>query len=113
MFGRECPARFIFFIHEFALRLPMGGPAVMAEQLEHLLHKATRPYLTLRVVPAALGGHAAINGSSRLMEFAKVATASPTVTVMTSIVMTQRHTTSARASRTSPASREAAAAKPW
>ncbi|HKR52392.1 MAG TPA: Scr1 family TA system antitoxin-like transcriptional regulator [Pseudonocardiaceae bacterium] len=28
LFGRERPARFTFFIHEFALRLPVGGPAV-------------------------------------------------------------------------------------
>ncbi|MGH3547880.1 MAG: helix-turn-helix domain-containing protein, partial [Pseudonocardiaceae bacterium] len=71
LFGRERPARFTFFIHEFVLRLPVGGPAVMFEQLEHLLRKATRPYLTLQVVPAALGGHAAINGSFILMEFAE------------------------------------------
>ncbi|PZS14739.1 MAG: XRE family transcriptional regulator [Pseudonocardiales bacterium] len=69
LFGRERPARFTFFIHEFALRLPVGGPAVMFEQLEHLLRRATRPYLTLRVVPAALGGHAAAAGAFRLMEF--------------------------------------------
>lgn len=36
-----------------------------------MLRKATRPYLALRVVPAALGGHAAINGAFRLMEFAE------------------------------------------
>ncbi|MGH3906284.1 MAG: Scr1 family TA system antitoxin-like transcriptional regulator [Pseudonocardiaceae bacterium] len=60
-FGRERPARFTFFIHEFVLRLPVGGPAVLVEQLQHLLRKSTRPYLTLRVVPAARGGHAAIN----------------------------------------------------
>ncbi|MGH3889760.1 MAG: Scr1 family TA system antitoxin-like transcriptional regulator, partial [Pseudonocardiaceae bacterium] len=55
----------------FALRLPVGGPAVMAEQLAHLQRKATRPYLTLRVVPAARGGHAAAAGAFRLMEFAE------------------------------------------
>ncbi|MGH3872912.1 MAG: helix-turn-helix domain-containing protein [Pseudonocardiaceae bacterium] len=71
LFGRERPARFTFFIHEFVLRLPVGGPAVMAEQLEHLLRKATRPYLTLRVVPAGLGGYAAATGSFTLMEFAE------------------------------------------
>jgi transcriptional regulator with XRE-family HTH domain len=71
VFGRERPARFSFFIHEFVLRLPVGGPAVMREQLQHLLRKATRPYLTLRVVPAALGGHAAAAGAFRLMEFAE------------------------------------------
>ena len=71
LFGREHPARFTFFIHEFVLHLPVGGPAVMLEQLQHLLRKATRPYLTLRVVPAALGGHAAAAGAFRLMEFAE------------------------------------------
>jgi transcriptional regulator with XRE-family HTH domain len=71
LFGRERPARFSFFIHEFVLRLPVGGPAVMLEQLQHLLRKATRPYLTLRVVPTALGGHAAAAGAFRLMEFAE------------------------------------------
>jgi transcriptional regulator with XRE-family HTH domain len=71
LFGRERPARFTFYIHEFVLRLPVGGPAVMLEQLQHLLRKATRPYLTLRVVPAALGGHAAAAGAFRLMEFAE------------------------------------------
>ncbi|HSL09601.1 MAG TPA: helix-turn-helix transcriptional regulator [Pseudonocardiaceae bacterium] len=71
LFGRERPARFTFFIHEFVLRLPVGGPAVMLEQLQHLLRKATRPYLTLQVVPAALGGHAAAAGSFTLLEFAE------------------------------------------
>ncbi len=71
LFGRERPARFTFYIHELALRLPVGGPTVMVEQLEHLLRKATRPYLTLRVVPAALGGYAAAAGSFTFMEFAE------------------------------------------
>jgi len=71
LFGRERIARFTFYVHEFALRLPVGGPEVMFEQSRHLLRKATRPYLTLRVVPASLGGHAAINGAFRLMEFAE------------------------------------------
>ncbi len=71
LFSRDRPTRFAFFIHEFALRLPVGGPAVMADQLHHLRRMALRSYLTLRVVPAALGGHAAINGSFKLMEFAE------------------------------------------
>ena len=63
--GRTClveavapsyPARFTFYLHEFALRLPVGGPVVMVEQWEHLLRMSRRSYLTLRVVPAALGG---------------------------------------------------------
>jgi hypothetical protein len=53
------------------LRLPVGGAAVMSEQLHHLLRMAVRPYLTLRVLPASLGAHAATAGSFILMEFAE------------------------------------------
>ncbi len=71
LFTRERPALFTFFIHEFVLRLPIGGPAVMSDQLHQLLRMSVRPYLTLRVVPAALGGHAGTGGSFELMEFAE------------------------------------------
>ncbi|MGB6162887.1 MAG: helix-turn-helix transcriptional regulator [Pseudonocardiaceae bacterium] len=71
LFTRERPARFTFYLHELALRLPVGGPAVMAGQLEHLLRMSRRSYLTLRVVPAARGGHAGIAGPFMLMEFAQ------------------------------------------
>ena len=43
----------------------------MLEQLEHLLHRAVRPYITLRVAPAVRGGYAAASGSFTLMEFAE------------------------------------------
>jgi transcriptional regulator with XRE-family HTH domain len=71
LFSRERPARFTFFLHEFVLRLPVGGPAVMSDQLHHLLRMSVRPYITLRVVPAALGAHAGITGHFKLMEFAE------------------------------------------
>ena len=71
LFSRDRPARFTYYLHEFALRLPVGGPAVMAEQLHHLLRMSRRSYLTLRVVPAARGGHAGIAGAFKLMEFAE------------------------------------------
>jgi hypothetical protein len=72
LLSRLDPPRFTFYIHEFALRLPVGGPAIMSEQLHKLLRLAVRPHLTLRVVPTALGPHAAIHGSFRLMEFAGI-----------------------------------------
>jgi transcriptional regulator with XRE-family HTH domain len=71
LFSRDRPARFTFYLHESALRLPVGGSAVMAEQLRHLQRMSTRSYLTLRVVPVALGAHAAMTGAFRLMEFAE------------------------------------------
>ena len=57
--------------HEFVLRLPVGGPVAMSDQLHHLLRMSVRSYLTLRVVPASLGAHAATAGSFKLMEFAE------------------------------------------
>jgi transcriptional regulator with XRE-family HTH domain len=70
LFSRDQPARFTFYVHEFALRLPVGGPAVMLDQVEHLLRMSKRPFLTLRVVPAALGAHAGMAGAFTLLEFA-------------------------------------------
>jgi Domain of unknown function (DUF5753) len=66
LFSRERPAAFTFYLHESALRLPVGGPAVMAEQLHHLHRMSQRSYLSLRVVPIALGAHAAMTGAFRL-----------------------------------------------
>jgi transcriptional regulator with XRE-family HTH domain len=71
LFSRSDPAAFTFYLHEFVLRLPVGGPAVMRDQLEHLERMSRRSYLTLQVVPATLGAHAATAGAFRLMEFAE------------------------------------------
>ncbi|MGH3824920.1 MAG: helix-turn-helix domain-containing protein [Pseudonocardiaceae bacterium] len=71
LFTRERPAAFTYYLHEFALRLPVGGPVVMTEQLAHLRRISARSYLSLRVLPAALGGHAGIAGAFTLMEFAE------------------------------------------
>ncbi len=71
LFSRERPARFSFYVHESALRTPIGGPTVMSEQLHHLLQMAVRPYITLRVIPVALGAHAATAGPFILLEFAE------------------------------------------
>ncbi len=69
LFTRGTGARFGFFLHETALRLPVGGAAVLCDQLHHLLRMSVRPPITMRVVPAAVGAHAGSAGSFRLMEF--------------------------------------------
>jgi Domain of unknown function (DUF5753) len=48
--------------------LPVGGRAVMSEQLHHLLRMSVRSYITIRVIPAAFGAHAGTSGACRLME---------------------------------------------
>ncbi|MGH3813089.1 MAG: DUF5753 domain-containing protein, partial [Pseudonocardiaceae bacterium] len=53
------------------LRTPVGGPAVLSEQLHLLLRMAVQPFITLRVIPVALGAHAATAGPFILLEFAE------------------------------------------
>ncbi len=69
LFSRDRPAAFAFYLHESVLRTPVGGPAVMAGQLGHLHRMSQRSYLSLRVVPVALGAHPAMAGAFTLMEF--------------------------------------------
>ncbi|MFJ7212282.1 helix-turn-helix domain-containing protein [Amycolatopsis sp. NPDC098790] len=61
---------FRFFIHEFALRLPVGREdrSVMRGQLAHLLRVSAQPNVSIRVVPARIGGHPAISGHFKLIE---------------------------------------------
>ncbi|WP_326566257.1 helix-turn-helix transcriptional regulator [Amycolatopsis rhabdoformis] len=61
--------KFDIFVHEFVLRLDFGGADLMAEQLYHLLRLAVRPNITIRIVPASAGSHAAVAGSFKLLEF--------------------------------------------
>jgi hypothetical protein len=68
LFSRDHPPNFTFYLHEFVLRLPIGGAAVMSGQLHELLRMSVRTYVTLRVVPAAVGAHPAIAGQFRLMD---------------------------------------------
>ena len=60
------------FMHEQALRLPVGSPEVMADQLHHLLRLSVRPYLTIRLIPTAFGPHAGLAGDFDLLNFKKI-----------------------------------------
>lgn len=65
------PARFTFFIHEHALRLPVGTHQTMHEQLLHLVLASAMDHITLRVVPTMAGERSAVCGAFRLMEFSE------------------------------------------
>ncbi|WP_215541663.1 helix-turn-helix domain-containing protein [Amycolatopsis sp. CA-230715] len=69
LLSRQPPLRFVFFIHEFAFKLPIGGAITMSEQMHHILRLLVRPNISVRVVPAAIGGHPGIAGPFQLMEF--------------------------------------------
>jgi hypothetical protein len=44
-------------VDESVLHRPIGGPAVLADQLDHLLEMSRRPGISLQVVPNALSGY--------------------------------------------------------
>jgi len=67
--ARRQPPRFWAIVDEAALRRPIGGAAVMREQLRHLVHAARRPGVRLQVVPFARGGHAGASGSFSILRF--------------------------------------------
>jgi transcriptional regulator with XRE-family HTH domain len=63
--------KFVFYVHEQALRLPVGGPDVMKQQLLHILTMTVRPYITVRIVPVSAGAHAGVNGSFVQLKYEK------------------------------------------
>jgi hypothetical protein len=56
---------------EAVLRRPVGGRTVIRAQLAHLIEVASRPRITIQVVPFARGGHAAAGGSFTVLRFAE------------------------------------------
>jgi transcriptional regulator with XRE-family HTH domain len=48
---RDAPTPYSAIIHESALRMGFGGPAVARGQLTHLLEMSELPHVTLRVIP--------------------------------------------------------------
>ncbi|MFI6758648.1 DUF5753 domain-containing protein [Micromonospora sp. NPDC050417] len=66
---RETPPALHALIDEAALRRPVGGNQVMAEQLRHLVAVSARPNITLRVVPLAAGAHTGLDGAFALLDF--------------------------------------------
>jgi hypothetical protein len=65
---RDAPSC-LFYIHEQALQLPVGGTDVMRHQIWHLLMAGSSPRCAIRVIPIAAGAHAGMAGPFRLMEF--------------------------------------------
>ncbi|QNP63413.1 helix-turn-helix domain-containing protein [Streptomyces genisteinicus] len=56
-------------LDESVLRRPIGGPAVMAEQIDHLLHLVESTRIRVHVLPFGLGAHSLLLGMLTLMWF--------------------------------------------
>ncbi|MDF3141632.1 MULTISPECIES: helix-turn-helix transcriptional regulator [unclassified Streptomyces] len=53
---RDSPAPYLALIHEAALRMEFGGPAIARAQLQHLLDMSEQDHITIKVLPFAAGG---------------------------------------------------------
>jgi transcriptional regulator with XRE-family HTH domain len=56
-------------VDEAVLRRPIGGKAVMQQQLLHLIELCELPNVTLQVLPFARGAHAGLDGSFVIIGF--------------------------------------------
>ncbi|RKN39421.1 helix-turn-helix domain-containing protein [Micromonospora endolithica] len=61
--SREAPPEVVLVVDEVALRRCVGGPAVMAEQFDHLLRVTDLPHVDIHVVPVATGMHPGLAGA--------------------------------------------------
>jgi transcriptional regulator with XRE-family HTH domain len=66
---REDRPRLWAVIDEAVIRRVVGGPAVMAEQLRHLIECAEQGKTTLQVVPFSAGAHAGTTGPFIILDF--------------------------------------------
>lgn len=63
---REEPPYYWGIMDEAALRRPLGGAPCMVEQIRHLVRLATRPFVTVQVLPFSKGAHPMLGGSLTL-----------------------------------------------
>jgi transcriptional regulator with XRE-family HTH domain len=66
---REDPAQCTFFVHENALRMQIGSPQIMQEQMLHLLFAGSRPQCSIRVIPTSAGGRGTAGGSFQVFSY--------------------------------------------
>ncbi len=65
----EDPLELVAILDEAVLHRPVGGPAVLRAQLDHLARAAALPSVTLQVLPTALGAHPALALAFTVLSF--------------------------------------------
>lgn len=69
IFARDNPPQYVCLLDEAVLRREVGGPAVMAAQLDKILLMSNPPRLTIQVVPFAQGWHAGADGAFNIYSY--------------------------------------------
>lgn len=67
--GGEAPPLLWCVLDEAVIRRPVGGVAVMREQLDHLLSMAQTPHVVVQLLPFDKGEHPVMGGSLTLLSF--------------------------------------------
>ncbi len=62
------PPSFEAVLDEAALHRMVGGPRVMAAQLEHLIEAASLPNVTIQVIPFTIGSHPGLESNFNILE---------------------------------------------
>ena len=65
----ESPMHYAVLLDEAVLHRPVGGEAVMRDQLDNVLSRAREEGATVQVVPFNIGAHAALDSNFVLLEF--------------------------------------------
>ena len=65
----DSPLQLTAIVDESVVRRVIGGPAVMDDQLRHLIDTAQLPNVTMQVLPFDAGEHWFLAGSAALLEF--------------------------------------------
>lgn len=60
--ARESPPQFTAVIDLSVFRRPVGGSAVMREQMQSIIKACEEPHVRVHVVPATVGAYAGLNG---------------------------------------------------
>jgi transcriptional regulator with XRE-family HTH domain len=68
--NRQEPLLLWAILDEAALHRAVGGPSVMAEQLDHLIENADRDNITIQIIPYGVGAHPAMDSTFNILEFA-------------------------------------------
>ena len=68
---RDMPPKVWAVMDEGALRRPIGGAAVMREQLKHLIDMCDHPAVTVQVLPFSVASHPAMGGPFTILRFSE------------------------------------------
>jgi transcriptional regulator with XRE-family HTH domain len=66
---KDSPLEFVAVLDEACLRRQVGGAAIMAEQLSHIITMARLPNVTLQVMPFSAGYHEGLASAFRILRF--------------------------------------------